>query len=255
MFVQQAHPSSFGITSSLAPTADKARSVSPSKRTDETQSQTSAASFASSGFAALSSSSASPFGALGSSSMAPAASSPFLRSTPISPNNTDSSEALDSTKAEPSANGGFGGFAKTSPRGFGATQPSPFAASGAANSSGFGGSVFGGAFGGGGGGKLTNFAAPIGDTKLGTTNGAIKPIGSPTREGDDDDDENSDEEAEALGENKNEGSDEVDDRFQHKDGKLLVSIDGHELIGRSRNWRRRRDYHFFFAGKSIHLQG
>lgn len=81
----------------------------------------------------------------------------------------------------------------------------------------FGGSVFGGGFGGGfaAGGKLTSFAAPTGDAKVGTSNGTIRPIGSPTHQ--DHDEENSEGDGEGMTEDDNYG-DDVDERFQHKDG-------------------------------------
>lgn len=194
------------------------------KTSNDTKHQKSELSFASSGFAAHSNSAASPFGALGASSTSVNTSSPFSRPAPVGPTNSESINDVGYTKSDSSPNGGFSTFAKGSSAGFGATEPSPFATSGAPKSGVFGGSVFGGGFGGGfgGSGKLTNFAAPVGNTKLGTANGTIKPIGSPARDGDEEN-ENSDEdgEGEGLGENENDGGDEVDDRFQYQNGKFL----------------------------------
>ena len=213
-------PSIFGSASILAPPAAHIKNASPAKPSTLTksdqQSQTSASSFASSGFAALSRSTTSPFGAIGATSAAASTPSPFATTSPFSPMKDDSDA---SRKTEPAPNGGFSAFAKSQSSGFGTSEPSPFGTTGAPKTSVFGGSIFGGGFGGafGGGSKLANFAAPTGDTKLG--NGAIKPIGSPAREGDDE--ENSDSDAEGFGENgRGDVNDEGDERFQHQDGKF-----------------------------------
>ncbi len=221
-------PSIFGSTSILAPPAAHIKNGSSAKPSaitkSDQQSQTSASAFASSGFAALSDSATSPFGAIGATSAAASTPSPFATTSPFSPKKNDSDA---SKKIEPVPNGGFSAFAKAPTPGFGTRDPLPFGTTGAAKTSVFGGSIFGGGFGGafGGGSKLANFAAPTGDTKLG--NGAIKPIGSPTREGDDE--ENSESDAEGFGENgRGDINDEGDERFQHQDGKLyspsLVSV-------------------------------
>lgn len=191
-------------------------SAFPTKTTDQ-ESRTPADAFASSGFAALAGSSTSPFGTLGGSSTA-ATASPFA---PVGVFNlgktaTDKKEAQ---KPETAPNGGFGSFVKSSSTGFGATDQSPFGTSGSSKIGAFGGSVFGSAFGGpfGGGNRLTSFAAPTGTAKLGASNGAIKPIGSPKHERDED--ENSESDGEALAENKKDGEiEEADGRFQHQDG-------------------------------------
>ena len=213
-------PSIFGSASILAPPAAHIRNESPAKPSTSTksdqQSQTSASAFASSGFAALSRSTTSPFGAIGATSAAASTPSPFATTSPFSPKKDDSDA---SKKTEPVPNGGFSAFAKSQTPGFGTSESSPFGTTGAAKTGVFGGSIFGGGFGGafGGGSKLANFAAPTGDTKLG--NGAIKPIGSPAREGDDE--ENSESDAEGFGENgRGDVNDEGDERFQHQDGKL-----------------------------------
>ena len=213
-------PSIFGSASILAPPAAHIKNESPAKPSTLTesdqQSQTSASAFASSGFAALSRSTTSPFGAIGAASAASSTPSPFATTSAFSPKKDDP----DTTKkTEPVPNGGFSAFAKSQTSGFGTSEPSPFGTTGTAKTSVFGGSIFGAGFGGafGGGSKLANFAAPTGDTKLG--NGAIKPIGSPGREGDDE--ENSESEAEGFGENgRGDVNDESDERFQHQDGKL-----------------------------------
>ena len=215
-------PSIFGSTSILAPPAAHIKKESPANPSTLTksdqQSQTSVSAFASSGFAALSRSTTSPFATIGATSAAASTPSPFATTSPFSPKK-DGSDA--SKKAEPAPNGGFSAFAKSQTPGFGTKEPSPFGTTVTAKTSVFGGSIFGGGFGGafGGGSKLANFAAPTGDTKLG--NGAIKPIGSPAREGDDE--ENSESDAEGFGETgRGDVNDEGDERFQHQDGKLYL---------------------------------
>ncbi len=187
-------------------------------KTTDQESQTSAEAFASSGFAALAGSSTSPFGTLGGSSTA-ATASPFASAAAFNPGKTeaDKKEAL---KTETSPNGGFGSFVKSSSTGFGTTDQPPFGTTGPSKTSVFGGSVFGSAFGGpfGGGNRLTSFAAPTGDTRLGASNGAIKSIGSPNHEGDED--ENSESDGEVSAENKkDEEIEEADGRFQQQDGR------------------------------------
>ena len=213
-------PSIFGSASILSPPAAHIKNESPAKTSTlpkpDQQSQISASAFASSGFAALSKSTTSPFGAIGATSAAASTPSPFATTSPFSPKKDDSDA---SKKTEPAPNGGFSAFAKSQNPGFGTSEPTPFGTTGGHKTSVFGGSIFGGGFGGtfGGGSKLANFAAPTGDAKLG--NGAIKPIGSPTREGDDE--ENSESDAEGFGENsRGDVNDEGDERFQHQDGKL-----------------------------------
>ncbi|KAL2047009.1 hypothetical protein N7G274_001027 [Stereocaulon virgatum] len=227
-------PSIFGSTSAL--TAIPARTGSPSKsssddtssKTDQ-QSQTSTSAFAASGFAALSKSTTSPFGTVGATSVGGGTPSPFASASAFSPKKADPHVPKTT---ETKTNGGFGSFAKASSSGFGSTEPSPFGTAGAAKPAIFGGSVFGGGFGGvfGGGGRLSNFAAPTGDAKLGAANGAVKPIGSPTRE--EDDDEDSENEGECFGGSNREGNDEADERFQHQD--VETGEDGEESIFSSR---------------------
>lgn len=206
------------------PPTDENKSASPMQQSTNTQSKTYPTAFASSGSAALSGSSNSLFGTLGASSTSATPPSPINSSKLESTNVSHFSEGKGARKTETAASGAFGSLAKPSSIGFSASEPSPFAISGAGKSSVFGGSVFGGGFGSGfsGGGKLTNFAAPVGDTYLGSINGAIKPIGSPTLEGNNDK-ENSDDEGEGPGENGNDGSEEVDELFHRQDGKPRLS--------------------------------
>ena len=187
------------------------------KSTDQ-KSQTSGDAFASSGFAALTGSSTSPFGTLGGSSAA-ATGSPF-GSAGVSTSGRPETDNHEHQKPAAAANGGFSAFVNNSSTGFGSTDQSPFGTSGSSKTSFFGGLVFGSAFGGplSGGSRLTSFAAPTGDAKLGISNGAIKPIGSPKR--DEDEDENSESEGEGAAENrKDEETEEADGRFQHQDGR------------------------------------
>ena len=217
------HPNPSDSTSTMHPPPSNLRSSSPMKMSFDAKPEQPSMSFASSGFAAHSNSTASPFGTLGASSTSANTPSPFARSNPSGVGKNDASHASEPKNTDSSVNGGFGTYISASSAGFRAAEPSPFAMSGAPKSNVFGGSVFGGGFGGGfgGSGKLSNFAAPVGDTKLGAANGAIKPIGSPIREGDDKDDDSDEGEGEGLVGNDDDGADEVDDRFQYQNGKPL----------------------------------
>ena len=173
--------------------------------------------FAASGFAALAASSTSPFGTLGGSSTAHSA-SPFASASVLNLEKT----AINKKKArdaETATKTGSGAFVNSSPTSFGTSVESPFGTSGSGKAGVFGGSVSGSAFGGPfrGGNRLTTFAAPSGNAKLGASNGAIKPIGSPKQNEDDED--NSESDGEVSAENKKEDeSGEADGRFQHQDG-------------------------------------
>ena len=191
-------------------------------KTSDQQSQTSADAFASSGFAALAGASTSPFGTLGGSSTA-ASASPFASAGVFNSGKTETNKH-EARKPEAAPNGVFSTFVNSSSNGFGKMDQSPFVPSASSNSSVFGRSVFGSAFGGplGGGNRLTSFAAPTGDAKLGVSNGASKPIGSPKR--DEDENENSESEGEGAAEGrKDEETEDADGRFQHQNGKLNPS--------------------------------
>ena len=225
-FSQEADLSSFENKNISVKPADVAGYTSPSNRSINIQNPTSTTAFDSSGFAAHSGSSTSPFGTLSASITADPTSSPFLRSTPTSvfTSDTITSGGLNFKKDETTVDGGFGLFATNAVRGFGATEPPPFTTSVAPQSGVFGGSIFGGGFGGGfgNGGRLTSFAAPVGDAHMGNASGTIKRIGSPAHEreeNDDDEAENSGIEGERTTGKENFENDEVDDRFQHQDGK------------------------------------
>ena len=222
--IQQPLKSAFGSASTFSPSMALARSDSSAKipisatKTTDQEPQTSADAFASSGFAALAGSSTSPFGTLGGSSTA-ATGSLFASVGAFISGKTESDDK-EARKPGPAANGGFSTFVNSSSTGFGTTDKSPFGTSGSSKISVFGGSVFGSAFGGplGGGNRLTSFAAPTGDAKLGVSNGAIKPISSPKR--DEDEDEHSESEGDGAAEDKkDEETEEADGRFQHQDGR------------------------------------
>ena len=173
--------------------------------------------FAASGFAALAASSTSPFGTLGGSSTAHSA-SPFASASVLNLEKTATNKKK-SHDAEIATKTGSGAFINRSSTSFGTSVDSPFGASGSGKAGVFGGSASGSAFGGPfrGGNRLTTFAAPGGNAKLGASNGAIKPIGSPKHN--EDEEVNSESDGEVSTENKKEDeSGEADGRFQHQDG-------------------------------------
>lgn len=226
--IQRPLRNAFSSASTFFPSMTFTGSESPAKLTTSTtkttdqESQTTADAFASSGFAALMGSSTSPFGTLGGSSTA-ASASPFASAGVSNSGKIEIDE--NAQKTETAANGGFGAFINSQSIGFGTTDQSPFGTSGSSKTGVFGGSVFGSAFGGpfGGGNRLTSFATPTGNAKLGTSNGAIKPIGSPTHDGDED--ENSESDGRVSAENKkDEETEEADGRFQHQDGRRNSSL-------------------------------
>ena len=221
--IQRPSRSAFNGASTVPPLMPSNRSDLSAKlptvatKTMDQESHTSTNAFASSGFAALAGSSTSPFGTLGSSTAATA--SPFA-STGVLNSGKNKTEKQEAQNIESTASGGFSAFVNSSSTGFGATDRSPFATSGSSKTGIFGGSVFGSAFGGpfGGGNRLTSFAAPSGNAKLGAINGAIKPLGSPKNDGDED--ENSESDGEVSADNrKDEETEEADGRFQHQDGR------------------------------------
>lgn len=194
----------------------------PTKTADQ-ESQTPADAFASSGFAALACSSTSPFGALGIPSTVTTA-SPFASAgVPKSVK----AEAYNKVaqKIETDSNSGLSAFTKSPTTGFGTSDQPPSGTSGSNMTGVFGGSVFGSAFGGpfGGANRLTSFAAPTGNANFGASNGAIKLIASPKHDGDKG--ENSESEGEVSAENKkDEETEEVDERFQHQDGRHTAPL-------------------------------
>ena len=198
------------------PSVENAGSLSHPKSSTNAQSQTSSTAFATSGFAAHSNSTTSPFGTLSASFTNTATTSPFGSPTMISGTGRQSPGGAVGLKIEPNQNGSSYMFAKTSMLDPVPAGPSPFSS---ATNGIFGGSVFGSGFGIGigGGNRLTNFAAPTGDTNFGSPNGMPKPVGSPRREGDEDTD--SEDEDVGSGENENESGNNVEGYFQRQDGR------------------------------------
>lgn len=223
-WVQRPLRSAFGSASTFSPSMPSARSGDSAKlstfatKSKDQGSRTSTDAFASSGFAALARSSTSPFGTLGGSSTA-ATASPFASAGASNLGKAETDKKEDQ-RTETAANGGFGAFVNSSSTGFGSTDQSFFGTSASNKTGVFGGSVFGSAFGGpfGGGNRLTSFAAPTGNAKLGASNGSIKPIGSPKHDGDEDGISESDGE-ESAENKKDEETEEADGRFQHQDGR------------------------------------
>ena len=223
-WVQRPSRSAFGSASTISPSMPFAKSDDSTKlsnfatKSKDQGFRTSTDVFASSGFAALARSSTSPFGTLGGSSTA-ATASPFASdgASNLGRAETDKNEDQET---ETAANVGFGASVDSSSIGLGSTDQSPFVTSALNRTGIFGGSVFGSAFGGpfGGGNRLTSFAAPTGDAKLGASNGSIKPIGSPKHDGDEHEISESDGEGSAE-DKKDEETEEADGRFQHQDGR------------------------------------
>lgn len=197
-------------------------SRSPSRASNMEPKQSQApATFASSGFAALSGSSISPFAAIGSSStvnqfnisgskaaaktsdsdsMTPAANTPF--------HNVNSVLSAE-TSLKPQGFGGIGSAGSDSV----SSQPPSFSS--------FGGSTFGSGFGSAfvGGPKLSSFAAPVGDAKLGDSVGIIGSFGAPSK--DEEEEENSGSEETGMGElDGREESEDTNGRFQQQEGKF-----------------------------------
>ena len=216
LIVSQEHSkSTFGNCSTHSAGGIPAKALLSS--TASTQQSITPSAFASSGFAALANSSTSPFGIIGA-----APTNNIGNTVAASANGVNASKASlrESKFSNPPTIGGFGSFATVSASGFGNIGPSAFAVAGSAKPGLFGGSVFGGGFseGVGSSSKLANFAAPKGDANIGGTNGAIKPIGSPEEEGEEDGRDSDSEGGEAVGLKKDDIEAEVDERFQHQDG-------------------------------------
>ena len=227
----EAPKATFGATNMLRPSLGPAVSKSTTKAQDgdhtniEAVSAPTRSAFASSGFATFASSSNSPFGAVGSSS---SPTMPHL-STFAKP----SGGGLDTKDSAPKEEGGFSLFSKASSAGFGNSRLSTFASAGSNTGSNFGGAPFGGSFGGGfgGGSKLTSFAAPTGDAKLGSANGSLKPIGSSSNDDEDKDGSGTEDDGDDDG-NKNDEASERGEKFQHQD--VDTGEDGEDTIFSSR---------------------
>ena len=222
----------FGTTNMLRPLPGSSRSKSPTKASDDAHTKVedpsvfAPSAFASSGFASFASPSTSPFGAVSAPSKPPTLNKSAFAAVPA----VEKPEAPDSVLI---GNKGFGSFAKVQSSGFGTAQVSPFGVAGSVGGGTFGGSVFGGGFGGsfGSGSKLTSFAAPTGDAKLGSANGTTKPIGSSGRDNEDKDGSESESEGEEDQGKEDEFS-EANDGFQHQD--VETGEDGEDSIFSSR---------------------
>ena len=110
----------------------------------------------------------------------------------------------------------------SSARRFGTSDGSAASTLGPAGFTSLGSGVFGTGFGQAfnGGTKLSSFAAPMGDAKLGDQDGLANQFGSAAN---DEEEENSDSEENGVVETeKNDESSEVNFRFQHQDGKLRL---------------------------------
>lgn len=218
----------FGATNMLRPLSRPSRSKSPTNTVGnisdgiEGNQATAPSAFASSGFASFASSSDSPFNAA-ATSVKPAAPSPSATAS------SSAAEKSEPQKAAPEKSGGFGSFAKMPSSGFGADQRSPFAAAASNPGTTFGQSVLSSGFGGGfgSGSKLKSFAAPIGDAKLGSAHGSVKPIGPLGDEVERKDGSESDIEGEDD-QSKDDEISEADDRFQHQ--AVETGEDGEDTI-------------------------
>ena len=208
------------IDSAKPPSADQPPHISGD--TANQQTQTSAAAFASSGFAALSGSTTSPFGTLGANTISTGA-SPFASVAASGVKGPGGSEMADKDP-KVAANGTFGSAAASATSGFGAIGASSFGTAGTSNLRAFGGSALGSGFGGGFGGapKLTSFATPTGDAKWGSGAIEVKPFGASNQDLEDEEASGSEDEAE---ETKAEENEEADGRFQQQ-GSKFTGISG-----------------------------
>lgn len=233
LILSQSSPASgFANKSAVSPFAALAGSKSPEpsthvlgNNTSKDQPQTSANAFASSGFAALSGSTTSPFGTLGHSSTTSNV-SPFGAARPAQVP-LSGVGGIPAHKTEPASRGGFGGATTTATiSGFGSIGASISGSSGFGT---LGGSTFGGGFGTGfgGGAKLTSFAAPSGDAKLGGS-APLRTFG--TRGEDEEDDDNEDNGEDGEDDSKTIAVQETDARFHQQEGKC-VSVIQNNLTG------------------------
>ena len=201
------------------------------KKTGDEPFLTSKASFATSGFAALSKSSLSPFSTHNSLSTTANNATPFgsvlWRKNPEDLQTDEVPvERVDHVRTTSS-----GAKASSTSLGFGMKGPSPFASSTALTPNAFAGATFGSGFGSTfGGTKLSSFAAPFGDAKWGGEGDVVTSFGAPAK--DDEDDERSESEEEGLGDAaKEQEGGEVNDKFQQQDGKCpLISSFSEGLV-------------------------
>jgi hypothetical protein len=208
------------ISSSSAPNAMRkanpfsASQSKPGNRdTTSQQAEKTATAFASSGFAALSSSSTSPFGALSAKSTTSVA-SPFLS---VTTSDMEGPRSSDLTGKEPKAvaNGAFGSAVTSTLSELGTVGSKSFGAAVTSNLHTFGGSTFGSGFGSAfvATSKLTSFAAPTGDAKWGSSTSEVRPFGAPAQDADDEEASGSEDDVQS---NKAEENDEANGRFQQQ---------------------------------------
>ena len=217
---QMPSASGFANTSAVSSFSVLAGSKSPEpstrifgNNTSKDQPQTSASAFASSGFAALSESTTSPFGTLNPSSTTSNV-SPFGAARPAQ-TPLSAFGGTPANKTEATSSGGFGGATTTATTsGFGSIGASISGSSGFGT---LGGSTFGSGFGSGfgGGAKLTSFAAPGGDAKLGG-GASVRAFG--TRGEDEEDEDNEDNGEDGEDDSKANGVQETDARFHQQEG-------------------------------------
>ena len=183
--------------------------------------QTSAAAFASSGFAALSGSSTSPFGTLGARSTV-TGDSPF---TSVAVSSVKGSRGNDmiGNEQKMAEDGTLGSTAMSTSSYFDVMASSNHNSAGTSNLRTFGGSSFGTGFGSAfrGAPKLTSFAAPAGDTKWGSGATETKPFGAPAQDPEEEEASGTEDEVES---NKAPENDEADVRFQQQGGRSLTCL-------------------------------
>lgn len=218
--------SGFANTSTVAPVGALAGSKSPEpstrifgNNTSKDQQQTSASAFASSGFAALSGPTTSPFGTLNPSATTSNISS--FGAVKLSQPPLSGFGGTTAKKAETASSGGFGGITTTTTTsGFGSIGSSFSGASGFGT---IGGSSFGGGFGSGfgGGAKLTSFAAPSGDAKLGS-DAPVRAFG--TREEDEEGEDHEDNGEDVDDDPKANGVQKTDARFHQQESTCALAV-------------------------------
>ena len=223
----EAPKATFGATNMLRPslgssTAQSAKKVSDNGLTGpEAASGSTQSAFASSGFANFASSSNSPFGAIESSSNSTVPNLATFAKPPAEVKGSGNFELMGSSSFVP--------FSKASSANLGNNQLSSFASAGSKAGTSLKGAPFGSSFGGafGGGSKLSSFAAPNGDAKLGSANRFVKPIGFSDNDDEEKDGSDTEEEEDDNG-NKNDETIETEDKFQHQN--VNTGEDGEDTI-------------------------
>ena len=194
-------------------------------------SQVSKTSFSASGFA----SAPSPFGALGIS-LSTVNNAKSFGSVLLRAKSSDSESSEASRKNINHDHGSIAGVPVLSPSlGFSSMAgASAFVPTAMSNPNKFTGATFGTGFGNalGGGAKLSSFAAPVGDAKLGGEGGTSRLFGAPEKDEEEEQEENSEDEEEKIGETtKDTESNEDNEKFQQQDSKCGVTF-LYELISK-----------------------